>query len=358
MANRRQGKDCGNLRVLSRKPRLLRWLSRGSLMAVIVVLVSPALVGCSLDGEETRTSTTGTPEPVVFESVVDDLQGIVVLCNLPDNGLDPVTRDSLVDKITQAEAAYLSGQPCTAIEFMDTFLEEVQVLRTPGNPLFEKLYNLGRMSIFNMVVAGDGECDDYPRIADEYKAEQQQQVRLTSSTSQGLTANISFLEPRLQTIEVGGQVFTEIQIPGLPMRSGDAGLPGIPSVRRLVAIPRGGNIEVRVIPNTFETFKANVYPYQPEPVDQEPEDELPSPELFADKPFELDETTYSRDAFYPEKVYNVTPLGQIRGLEVVQLEVFSGQYNPVTQELRLFDEVIVEATFTPDPATGGFSFLT
>jgi hypothetical protein len=113
-----------------------------------------------------------------------------------------------------------------------------------------------------------------------------------------------------------------------------------------------------VTPNVFETFKANVYPYQPDPVDQDPEDEPPSPRLFADKPFELDETTYRTDAFYPRKVYNITRLGQIRGLEVVQLEVFSGQYNPVTQELRLFDKMFLEATFTPNPTTGSSSFLT
>jgi hypothetical protein len=64
------------------------------------------------------------------------------------------------------------------------------------------------------------------------------------------------------------------------------------------------------------------------------------------------------DAFYPETVYNVTRLGQMRGLEVVQLEVSSGQYNPVTQELRLFDEVLLQTAFSPDPTTGSFHFLT
>lgn len=320
-----------------------------------ILTVSLVLTGCSPEGRDGVITPDTTADPVI-----DDLQGIIVLCNLPDSGLDPASRDSLLDKINNTERAYLSKQPCAPIEFLDAYLEEVQMLREPDNPLFERLYNLGRMLIYKMIVSNNWECSEHPRVTSDADAEQQEQVQLLSSTSRGLTANILFAEPRLQTVEVQGQAFTEIKIPALPMRSGDAGLPGIPSIRRLVAIPQGGGIVVRVVPNFFEAFKANVYPYQPEPVDQREEEDVepPSPRLFADQPFTLDDATYTTDAFYPEQIYNVTPLGQIRGLEVVQLEVFCGQYNPVTQELRLFDEVLVEASFSPDPRTGSFNFLT
>ncbi|MFC2014340.1 C25 family cysteine peptidase, partial [Chloroflexota bacterium] len=312
------------------------------------------------NGDEVKTPITDRPSSAV-DSVVDDLQGIIVLCNLPDNRLGPASHDSLIEKITKAENVYLSGQPCAPIESLDMFLVEVQTLREPDNPLFEQLYNLGRMSISHMILTNDWECTDHSRVINDEDAEQQKQVQLTSSTIRGFTASILFAEPHLQTVEVQGQAFTEIQIPGLPIRSGDVGLPGIPSIRQLVAIPQGGDIIVNVVPNVFETFKANVYPYQPEPVDQREKDddsELPSSRVFADRPFTLDEATYTTAAFYPEEIYNVTPLGQIRGLEMVQLEVFCGQYNPFTQQLRLFDEVLVEASFSPDPRTGSFNFLT
>ncbi|MFC1929245.1 C25 family cysteine peptidase [Chloroflexota bacterium] len=356
------------------KPKLHQPLTTSCLAIVLgVLLISFTLMGC-LPGNGDEAETPGsTVEPVgnegrieippdsVEDSVVDDLQGIIVLCNLPDNGLDAASRDSLLEKITKAENAYLSGQPCAPFEFLDLYLEEVQTLRESDNPLFEQLYNLGRMSISNMILTNDWECIDHSRIIDDEDAEQKEHVQLTSSSTRVFKASISFAEPYLQTVEVKRQAFTEIQIPGLPMRSGDAGLPGVPSIRRLVAIPHGGGIVVNVVPNVFETFKANVYPYQPEPVDQREEDddgEPPSSRVFADQPFTIDEATYKTDAFYPEEIYNITPLGQIRGLEVVQLEVFCGQYNPVSQELRLFDEVLVEASFSPDPRTGSFNFLT
>ena len=355
------------------KPKLHQPLTTSCLAIVLgVLLISFTLMGClpgNMDEAETPSSTVEPavnedsmkiPPDSVVDSVVGDLQGIIVLCNLPDNGLDPVSRDSLIEKITKVENAYLSGQPCEPIEFLDLYLEEVQTLREPDNPLFEQLYNLGRMSISNMILTNDWECTDHSRVIDDEDAEQREQVQLTSSTIHEFRANILFAEPRLQTVGIQGQAFTEIKIPGLPMRSGDTGLPGIPSIRRLVAIPQGGGIVVNVVPKVFETLKANVYPYQPEPVDQSQEDidsEPPSPRVFADQPFTLDKATYTTDAFYPKEIYNISLLGQIRGLNVVQLEIFCGQYNPVSQELRLFDEVLVEASFSPDPKTGNFNFL-
>jgi len=280
MTSNGQGRGFRNPGVSLRKLKLLQPLTTRCLAIILgVLLISFTLMGCLPgNGDEAETADSAvepvgngdeieTPADSAVDSVIDDLQGIVVLCNLPDNGLHPASRDSLIEKITKTENAYLSGQPCAPIEFLDIYLEEVQMLWEPDNPLFEQLYNRGRMSISNMILTNDWECTDHPRVIDDEDAEQQEQVQLTSSTTRGFTANILFAEPRLQTIEVQGQAFTEIQIPGLPMRPGDVGLPGIPSIRRLVAIPRDGEIKVQVTPNVFEKFKANVYPYQPEPVD-------------------------------------------------------------------------------------------
>jgi PKD repeat protein len=309
---------------------------------------------------EEKADYLGAFETTAVDSVVDDLQGIIVLCSLPDNGLEPDSRESLITKVANAKDAYLSGQPCAPVGFLEAYLDEVQMLRTPANPLFEQLYNLGRMSVYNMIASRGWECAGHLRITADDVAGQQRQVQLAESSSRGLAASISFPEPRLQTVETQRQAFTEIQIPGLPTRPGPAGLPGIPSIRRLVAIPRGGDIKVSVTPNAFESFKANVYPFQPEPVDQRQPDSggaPPSPRVFADQPFELDDATYATNAFYPERPYNVTRLGQMRGLEIVQIEVFCGQYNPVAQELRLFEDVLLRSAFSPDPTTGRYDFL-
>jgi len=81
-------------------------------------------------------------ETTEVDSVVDDLQGIVFLCSLPDNGLDPASRDSLIEKIANAKFSYLSGQPCAPVSFLESYLEEIQTLREPDNAIFEELYNL------------------------------------------------------------------------------------------------------------------------------------------------------------------------------------------------------------------------
>src|SRR5207237_3976115 len=59
-----------------------------------------------------------------------------------------------------------------------------------------------------------------------------------------VTARITFGVPRLSTVDAGGEVWTDMAAPGLTARFGQAGLPGVPVFRRLVAVPHGADVTI------------------------------------------------------------------------------------------------------------------
>src|SRR4030095_8987513 len=62
-------------------------------------------------------------------------------------------------------------------------------------------------------------------------------------------------------------------------------------------------------------------------------------------PFVKDAKAYARDAFAPTPICKVGPAGKARDLEMFRLTCTTGQYNPVTDELRLFDSIDFDVQF-------------
>lgn len=309
-----------------------------------------AIVGCT--GGSGEVAARGGATPV--DSVVDDLQRIVVLCNSPDNGLDEETKDRLIGNIAAAEEAFLSGETCEPVPFLDAFLAELQRLHDGTNPTYERLYNLGRAVLRRMVIEGGWNCTGHKRLLDDGAARAEDPVDLVESDAAGLTALFHFWEPSVQTVFAGpadGQIFTEVKIPGLELRRGEPGAPSIPSIKRLIAVPIDHVLEVdTIVPHLAETIQMNLYPAQEEPVDQAGQvgDGVPDATFFADRPFVIDEDIYATDRRYPAAPFDVAPLGFARDYQLFQLEVYGGQYNPVSRTLELFDTVNVEVDFVAE----------
>ncbi|MCA9266086.1 MAG: hypothetical protein KDA60_19635, partial [Planctomycetales bacterium] len=75
--------------------------------------------------------------------------------------------------------------------------------------------------------------------------------------------------------------------------------------------------------------------------------EPPPAEYFADPPgFEIDPEVYGRDEFYPQQLGKVTPMGMLRDLEVVLVEIATAQYNAVAGVLNPFTHVDVHVSFS------------
>ena len=134
-------------------------------------------------------------------------------------------------------------------------------------------------------------------------------------------------------------------VPGLEGQIGARGQPSVPSWQTLIAIPRDSTPVLtlqRGGPRVRDRLQLNLFPFQPQAADQSREE---GSDPFADKPFTKDEKAYATDAFSPAAPCAAKLVGSMRDLHIVQVQCMAGQYNPVTNELRLFDAVQFDVQF-------------
>ncbi len=250
------------------------------------------------------------------------------------------TREVLLASLEEADQAYRGGDTCGAGEALAPYFEGTQGLRTSARELGEMLFNEGRMLRYNML-AGllmKDACPGAERVGLEVDATTPVQ------DNEGFSAEGLFGEPKLMTVKAGDDTFTQLEIPGADSALGEPGAPAIPIVRRLIAVPIGSGAPT--IEDSFEvgeTFKCNPVPVQAQPVDAPPESD------FANPPFEgPNPDLYGSGAgLYPAKIVSdPVALGSVRGLQLYQVEIASGQFNPATSELTLFKNVMFDAKFT------------
>ena len=114
-----------------------------------------------------------------------------------------------------------------------------------------------------------------------------------------------------------------------------AGAPDLPSGSTFVAIPNGATPSIRMANAQTKTLK-NV-------------DLIPAPEPQLDNDsspavYRKDMEIYSRNAFYPEVPYRVSEPMTIRGIQMVEVGVMPFQYNPITKELIVYENLELELT--------------
>lgn len=112
-----------------------------------------------------------------------------------------------------------------------------------------------------------------------------------------------------------------------------AGAPDLPSSSTFVAIPNGSTPSIKMVSAKTKTIKD---------VDLIP---APQPQLDDDNSpamYEKNMDIYGRDAFYPATPYNISEVMTIRGVDMVQVGVMPFQYNPVTKELIVYEDIELE----------------
>ncbi len=128
-----------------------------------------------------------------------------------------------------------------------------------------------------------------------------------------------------EEVEIDGMTFQKIEIPEYGFTY-EIGLPQIPGVRELVAVPGMKDIFLNVVETkTIEREEYNVYPVQTPLVDGDN----------GNGEFDYDEEFYQTDALYPE---NLTDLGGAsiwRDVRVVNPSLYPVRFNPAQQKLEV-----------------------
>ncbi len=315
-------------------------------ISVLIFLLSiGSLAGAAKGGDDF------SPDPAVL-AAFDELQEYIT--NLPDDVLKKGQKVSLIKKLTNSEKAYKRGQPCTAANILQAFLNETQALhRGKRLEIAEDLYNRGWALLYDLLagLTAEQECSRFPGFGDEPATD------VVESDNKLLKAVIKLGKPRMLTVKPGDELFTEMTFKGLETGEafggpGAAGKPAVQMLYKLVAVPIGAKPILRILESSsYKVLGVNLYPHQPSAVDPGDE-EMPPSETFEDPPFTKDEEAYQQDAYYPPDLVSMHVVGQMRDMNLVQISIASAQYNPVEQALIVTEKVGFEVQY--EGGTGNF----
>jgi len=119
----------------------------------------------------------------------------------------------------------------------------------------------------------------------------------------------------------------------------EPGLPDLPRITRLIAIPNKSSVSVEAI-NVEEEILSDIdiYPYQPEYADVNSES----------KYFIKDIDFYNKDEVYPKKIVEVGAPAILRDIRVVNVTINPFQYNPKKKELHIIKNADIKVTYNSD----------
>lgn len=300
-----------------------------------------------------------TPEDTTATALGESgsLRGFVAAAD--DSAVDGPTKAELIDILLRAESAFVQNDPCGAADILDEALALTQAIRAGAGPqsaqarFTEVVFARAREAQYRML-APDGTHAPCPgrereRQAPEFDVEESGVERVVARVRFGAARYLPVHRP---LPDGSTEIFTQLIVPGLDSEGGAPGMPGIPCARRLIAVPHGASVALfEESAKIAETRTVNLKPFRVDPQDLGGDGDLPFPdrEIFADRPFAIDEQVYATDRFHPAQPCSVYPLGLMRGLEVYLVEACAGQYNPVTRQLRLFAEMDLRVEFANGP---------
>jgi hypothetical protein len=146
-----------------------------------------------------------------------------------------------------------------------------------------------------------------------------------------------YLEPPLDfgTVQLGNTDYETVRMSG-EANTIDPGYPDLPRVCRMIMIDPRGNVEVRVTDMSYRVEQGGmIAPVQILEGDDD---------YVAGQPVVPNEAVYGANAWYPAEIATISEPATFRDVRFVVLTIFPVQYNPVTGERRIFDniETIVE----------------
>ncbi len=255
-------------------------------------------------------------------------------------------KHSLHDKVSTARWAFKHKQVCRSAKLLGFFLEKTQEAREGHRvALAEELYASGH-ALRGLVL---DHASEKSSCFDESLG-RPPVVEVLEQDNQVFRARVRFGALELAPARGGDESWTQLRLPGLDNVAGPPGQPSVPSWQALIGIPKGSELSLPAVQSALrERIALNVYPFQLQAADQAPprfEDEpFPPKETFMDPPFRKDDKVYETNAFLPPNPCAVRLLGQLRDLQIAQVQCNAARYNPVSDTLEVFDSLDFEVRF-------------
>lgn len=181
-------------------------------------------------------------------------------------------------------------------------------------------------------------------------------VRVDVSKSDNKSFEATFTFPALQLRPANApdqRSYLQALMPGIdPNTSAEPGLPDVPIYRAMLAAPRGAQLKIASLqPSAGEPLAGLLLPAQPSPADQENDVGIIEADL-ADKPFVRSDEAYRSEGPFPAQPVSVVYMGAVRDLDLWQISIAGGAYNPAKGELLPYKSLQVSFSF--DGGADGF----
>lgn len=164
---------------------------------------------------------------------------------------------------------------------------------------------------------------------------------VTENSFSGITIHNTFSQFNSFEVVTDEGTFTEIGAEKYAYTE-ERGLPKLPVIRKLISIPAGAELDVKIISAKVKEYSLEslgitnkLFPTQP-PVAKNNTGKLP---------FVIDRKAYTTDHFFGGEIASAEILGFMRNNRVARVDISPVQYNPVTGMLRVYEDVVVKVSF-------------
>jgi peptidase C25-like protein len=168
--------------------------------------------------------------------------------------------------------------------------------------------------------------------------------KVLESDDRHLRLKLSLPLPTFGAQQVGGTEYQQMFMEGAGETS-DEGKPGLPSLSKFFAVPVGADVKVELNSTAgYDLPGVNLFPHQPDPVDQAPTAEPPLSDFLED-PFVKSKKAYRSRKAFPAKPAEAGVLGKLRDLRIGGVDLAGGRYKPKSRSLHVFTAIDVTINF-------------
>jgi len=173
------------------------------------------------------------------------------------------------------------------------------------------------------------------------------QILFGPSSYHHLTLQSAFSGLQFREVNTPSGVFNEVFVPGYGY-SNQPGDPKLPVYHKLIEVPQGATFQITInagqetiIDLSSHGFNNPLIPAQ-----------APLAKNITDPPFAYHPETYQKNEFLGSPLVTIEPVGTLRSVRMARVSISPVQYNPVTNTLRIYENISATITFTGADAAG------
>ncbi len=182
---------------------------------------------------------------------------------------------------------------------------------------------------FFMISGKTSGQNNWVHIGSNSEAQGQPEISDLKSCSDSVTFLVKFFGFYVDSIVLNDTLYQNVRLPG-EYSTLEPGMPALPLIRKLVAIPECSGIDVLL---AFDSsFVLNNYTVMPAPgyIDTVVEG---NPTI--QPVFQKDQNVYQTNQWYPANQFVVNSTGYLRGQKLAEIFFYPFQFNPVLKQLRV-----------------------